>query len=69
MRQASRRALSVEAERDALTRGQLLGQVYVERYFSIEDKEKLQNMIGEVLSLPRCPTPHTPCTDEPSNGA
>lgn len=33
--------------------GELLGKVYVARYFSPEDKEKLQAMIGEVLGVMR----------------
>ena len=33
--------------------GELLGKVYVARYFSLEDKAKLQAMIGEVLDVMR----------------
>jgi len=33
--------------------GELLGKVYVDRYFSVEDKGKLQAMIGEVLAVMR----------------
>jgi len=31
--------------------GELLGKVYVERYFSLDDKATLQGMIGEVLAI------------------
>ena len=33
--------------------GELLGKVYVDRFFSLEDKVKLQGMIGEVLDVMR----------------
>ena len=33
--------------------GELLGKVYVDRFFSLDDKVKLQSMIGEVLDVMR----------------